>query len=51
MIKPRQGRKIVCEGFLSPLPGLFPFFRLTHGFTVGYFLSSLPDFAHFAFFA
>jgi hypothetical protein len=42
--------KIVREDFLSPLPGLFPFFRLTHGFTVGYFLPSLRDFARFAFF-
>ena len=37
--------KIVREDFLPPLPGLVPFFRLTHGFTVGYFLSSLRDFS------
>jgi hypothetical protein len=40
--------KIVRADFLSPLPGLALFCRLTHGFTVGYFLSSLRDFAAFA---
>jgi hypothetical protein len=33
--------KIVHEDFPSPLPGLGPFFRLTHGCTMGYFLTRL----------
>ena len=33
--------------FIVPA-GAFSIFCLTHGFTVGYFLSSLRDFAHFA---
>jgi hypothetical protein len=42
--QPQHFHHFLCD-FLPPLPGLVPLFRLTHGFTVGYFLPSLRDFA------
>jgi hypothetical protein len=44
-IKLRQERQKNCREIifiLSPRPGLAPFRRLTHGFTVGYFRTRLP---------
>jgi hypothetical protein len=43
--KPRQGRQKIINGtFFRPIRGLAHFAFDTHGFTVGYFRSSLRDF-------